>query len=466
MIYSLKKNSRVLLMLLIAFLSVLNRNNALAQRNYTMYGLSHLGQAHYLNPAFTPDANIYISLPLGMQSFGVSNSGFNLRHLLHSRPQDDSLVFDAARAVDKMGKRNFLTAESYNELLAFGFRIKDNYFSFSATNRLTTNFIYTDDLFRLALEGNGKSYLGKRANLGNIGYNLNSYMEYAIGYNRKVNAKLSVGGRIKFLSGIMNVNTKKTRLGLYTDAETFDLTLDGSASINSSGIKPFYDTLAPDNYNPLSNSINFKNFGIALDLGGTYKLNEKISLSASVLDIGFIRWKTDNANFDMKDINYTFDGVNLNQFLKDSVKSVTEQLKDTLNNIFTGSENAESYKTGLNTRFYIGGTYKLTNYFTAGFTLYNEIIKSRYRAAVIVSGNLKLNSWLGVTLNYSTYARSYGNIGLGLSLRGGPIQFFVATDNVLAFMAPQRSKNFHLSTGLNLMIGKPNKTVEKSAKFE
>ena len=31
-------------------------------------------------------------------------------------------------------------------------------------------------------------------------------------------------------------------------------------------------------------------FGMALDLGGVYKLNDNLTLSASVLDLGFINW--------------------------------------------------------------------------------------------------------------------------------------------------------------------------------
>ena len=93
--------------------------------------------------------------------------------------------------------------------------------------------------------------------------------------------------------------------------------------------------------------------------------------------------------------------------------------------------------------------------------MYNEIIKSNYRVAAIVSGTVQLKNWLSATVNYSQYARSFGNIGAGVSLRGGPIQFFVASDNILGFIAPQNSKNVHLSFRLNLLFGKPDKAINK-----
>lgn len=429
-----------------------------AQKNYTFYALDNTAQSHYLNPAFKPSAKIYVSFPLiPTQSFGASNSGFNLSDLLTERAQDDSLQLDPDQALSKMKDKNFMTVESYNEIFAFGIRVKKNYFSFGITNRFNANLIYTKDFFQFAVEGNGKSFLGERISLDDMGININSYMEYAFGFNREINDKLDVGARIKVLSGIGNVNTRKSQFGMHTDKTTFDLTLDGSAIINTSGVKPLYDSLAPDNYSPLENAYNFNNFGLAFDLGATYKLTDNIKLSASLLDLGFITWKTNNATFEIDDINYRFEGVNLNHFLNDSTDAVFDQFVDTLENVFSQEESDANYRTGLATRFYLGGTYKLTENIHLGATLYNEFIKSNYRAAAIVSGTIKLKHWLSATLNYSQYARSFGSIGAGVSLRGGPVQFFVASDNILGFFSPDNSKNIHASFGINLLFGKPDK---------
>ncbi|RYM34090.1 hypothetical protein ERX46_09020 [Brumimicrobium glaciale] len=436
--------------------------NAIAQKNYTFYALENTAQSHYFNPAFKPSAKVSVSIPgLSMHSFGASNSGFNLSNLFNERPQDDSLQIDPQKALSKMKDKNFLTFESYNEIFAFGIKVNKNYFSFGITNRLNASFIYTKDLFTIAIEGNGKSLLGERASFDGTGINLNSYVEYALGFNREINDKLDVGVRMKILSGIANVNTRKSEFGIHTNKTTFDLTFDGSAIINTSGIKPFYDTLATDDYMPSDNAYNFKNFGLAFDLGASYKLTEKIKVSASLLDLGFITWKTENATFEIDEINYRFEGVYLNQFLTDSTEAVFQQLQDTLKDVFSQEESSENYRTGLATRFYLGGTYELTEKFKVGATLYNEIIKSNYRVAAIVSGTIQLKNWLSATINYSQYARSFGSIGAGVSLRGGPIQFFVASDNILGFIAPQNSKNVHLSFGLNLLFGKPDKPINK-----
>jgi hypothetical protein len=449
---------------IILVLTLLFSSNIDAQKNFTLYGLNETAQAHYLNPAFKTKAKFYLSLPVAYQSFGVSNSGFKLNDLFQTRATDDSLVLNPNNALNKMAKLNFLTAEMHNEILAFGFKSKENYFSFSLTNHLVSNFTYPSDLFRFAIEGNGKSLLGKRASLDGLGFNLNSYIEYAFGYNRKVNSKLTVGGRFKFLSGIANVDTRKSKLGITTDATTFDLTIDGAAQVNTSGVKPFYETNTAT-FNPFKSILNFKNFGMAVDLGANYELNEKIAFSASLLDLGAIKWDTENANFVSNEVNFKFEGVDLNQYLNDSTYSFVDAISDTLNKVFDGYENSDSYISGLYTRFYLGSTYKVSKSFTFGATLYNEIIKKHYRPGLILSGNLKVNNWFAATINYSAYARSFANIGFGFSIKGGPFQWYLISDNILAFMAPQGAKNAHLSTGLNILIG-PKKDQEAKAKFE
>lgn len=453
------------------FVTAIISKNSFAQRNYMLYNMDYTAQSHYLNPAFVPNGKVYISLPLGMHSFGVSHTGFNVSNAFKKRPQDDSLVVDIPNIIRRSGKNNFVSAESYNELLAFGFKVKDNYFSVAVTNRLFASASYTRDLLKFAYEGNGESYLGKRINLNNTSINLNSYFEYALGYNRKVNDKLQVGGRLKFLSGVANVKTKKSKLGITTDSDEFDITIDGQYEVRSSGIRHYYDTLEDNKDFPIANLFNFKNFGIAVDLGASYKLTDKITVSASLLDLGFISWKYDNATFRSEDVKYTFRGIDLEKYFNDTTasnmyESIKENVSDTLNKIFTINENDRKYTTGLNTRFYLSGKYTFNQYYSVSATLFNEFINSKYRAALILSGTMRVKNWWGITVSYSNYGRSYGNIGLGLMLRGGPIQFFAATDNIIGAFAPYHTKNIHVSAGLNLLIGKPKKEEVKSARFE
>lgn len=434
-----------------------------AQRNFSMYHLEGAPQRHLINPAFKSGANVNVSLPvLGMNSFGFSHSGFTLNHLLYERPQDDSLEVRPEIAVQKMAGLNHVNFDMQNEIMGFGFRIKENYFSFSIMNRLQFNMLYPKDLFKFVVEGNGRDLLGQRANFDGLGVNLNSYIEYAFGYNRRFFDDFVIGGRVKFISGIANIHTKRSQLGIFTDAETFDLTLDGSMRLNSSNAGIFIeDEEAINTIDPIDYIARFANFGIGFDLGATYELDEKLTLSASVLDLGFINWKSNTQNYETNDINYTFRGVELNGYFdQDEENDPFENLIDTLENVFEQYSNSERYTTSLYTRFFIGGEYKLNEKVRATAMLYNEITNKRYRAGINVGVNAKLGEWLSASAHYGYYGRSWSNLGVGLHLRGGPIQYFVCFDNLLA-VNYFSVKNVHFSTGLSLMFGKPDK--EKKA---
>ncbi len=431
-------------------------HNLYAQQNFTMYSMTKLGQAHYENPAYRANGKVYIGIGLSHHSIGLNHSGFRLNKVIVPRAQDDSLTIDQEALKKSLWKRNYIMADVRNELFGFGLNVKKNYFSLAITNRIMSTIIYPKDLFVLALEGNGRSLLGNRASLDGLGAQIDGYIEYALGFNREINSQWRVGGRLKLLSGYANFSTKKSKLGLTTDEETFDLTVDGKFKFASSG---FRSMISSDSTNDegfdFTNAYNFKNFGMSLDLGATYNINDKITVSASLLDLGFIRWKTQTANYETDNLDFHFEGVDLNAFLHDSTDYL-DRLIDTLQSKVDKDFTYDPYTSAISARFYLGASYKVTDWFSAGITSYNQIVNNRLRSAIVLSGTIQLKNWLGFTANYSSYGRSWGNIGLGLSLRGGPIQFFVMTDNILGINY-YGTKNIHASFGINLLIGKLDK---------
>ncbi len=433
-----------------------------SQRNFTLYHLEGTPQTHTMNPSFRPSSNVNVSFPLGMQSVGVSHSGFTFNDLFKPRPQDDSLEISPSTAIDAMRDLNHVNVDVMNELFGFGFRVNNSYFSFSAVNRLQTNLLYPKDLFVLAVEGNGRSLLGKRASFDGLGFNLNSYVEYNFGYNQIFNENLMVGIRAKLLSGAANVTTSRSILGIYTDEETFDITVDGSMRINSSNLAMF---LEEDEEVPYQNFYNFSNRGLGLDAGVSYIATDKLLLSASMNDLGFINWNSNVRNISSSDVEYTFRGVDLNQLMNDSL-DVFDQMVDSLRSILNETEDTDSYRTSLYTRFYLGGRYQINKRVGATVLMYNEIVNRRYRAGLYVGLNAKLGQWLSASVNYGYYGRSWRNVGVGLSLRGGPVQYFIGVDNVMAGVNIGNHKNVHFTTGLTLMFGKPDKEKEPgSLKF-
>lgn len=425
------------------------------QQGFTLYSMSNMSQSHYLNPAFSPEAKGHFSFPgMGMHSFGVSFSGFNYAQLIRSRVQDDSLEIDLNNAVKYSAKMNFISTALRDELMSFGFKINRNYFSVSMTNRLECNFLLPGDLITFAAAGNGQ-FIGKRASYDGLSIHINSFMEYALGFNRVLGEKENfvLGARVKALSGISNVTTKKSKLGLYTDEDMFDLTLDGSLEMSSSGIGKFIDGGdTPDTRNILSNAYNFKNFGLAADLGFNFKASDKVALSASVTDIGFIKWKEDIKGYSTDSIDFSFQGLDAVAWFKDSTNTYWTELADSLEHRYVDLENSNPYTDNLFMNVFVGGKFYTGRSFYFGVALFDQIVNSNHRPGASLSANIKVKNWLALTVNQTYFARAYNNTGVGLCISPGPVQLYLITDNIMAAINQTHAKTAHFSFGLNFLI--------------
>ncbi len=437
-------------LLLVIGLATIGTSNLFSQRNFGFYsGFQNLSPSHYYNPSWNGNNKIYFSIGMGLHSAGLSNSGFKLKDFLTSRPQDDSLVVDPAGAINKLAKLNYLGINAQNEIIGFGLKKGKNYYSFGILNRLDMSFAYPKDFVQLIFEGNGKEFLGKRANLDGLAIDAVSYIEYGFGFNRELNSKWKVGGRVKLLSGISNVKTKKSVLGLTTDATTFDLTIDGEYDIRTAGI--------PDSNSVFDNNsfYNFKNRGVALDLGFTYKATEKITLNGSLLDVGSIKWTQNIHNYEDRDFSYTFQGVDINEALNDT--NYFQTLNDSLGDIFFINPTNNSYRTSLPVRLIVGGQYEINRLLSTGVVWFSDFTNGNYRPTWMLAGSLHVKNWFVVNMNYTVSSRSANNVGLGIALKGGGASFFISSDNVLAYLWPSSAKIAHMSTGLGFVIGREKK---------
>ncbi|MBI2257626.1 MAG: hypothetical protein HYU67_01870 [Flavobacteriia bacterium] len=421
-----------------------------------------LHQATYVNPSFIPKVKVYVALPIGMQNFYYGNTGITFNDLV-KKDDNGKYLFDSESVVSKLKDKNTLSFETQNEFFCVAVKAAGFYFSGSVVNRFKLDLTYPKDFVQFALEGNGANFLDKRASFDGLAFNLSTYMEYGLGVARKIGDKLSVGGRIKLLSGGTNFTTKDLSLGIYTDPNTFDLTIDGHGEINTSGFDGLFkdSSIVKTASDILKNNFNFKNKGFGLDLGASYDLNDFLTITASVIDIGSINWKNNTKNYVKEDFNFKFRGVDFNEFLSDSSKSATQILKDTITGIFKTNENSDSYKTGLGTKYYFGAFYKLGEKMNISLLFQDYKISKTHLPALTLGFNAAVKNWLTFNINYTYANKSWSNLGLGLSIKaGGPFQTYLITDNILGLFSRNSQKSFHICVGMAFAI-KDKKVTKK-----
>ncbi len=279
--------------------------NVFAQPEATMYTLSGVPQHVNYNPAFVPNYKFVLSLGTGSVHGHYSNSSFSYSDLAVRR--GDSLVADLVKFNSSLNKKNYITMAGDVEVFRLGIQLsKRLYFNWTVGTKVFARQMIPQDLTSLFINGTA-GFVNSSASFSPA-LEATSYLESAFGASYKVNDKLTVGGRLKLLRGIVNASTESSELRLSV-ADDYTMTLTGDVFARTSGIQNADDADVND---------YLKNKGFAIDLGATLKLTEKLSVGASLLDVGAINWKNDTYAYtlDPSVATYTFAGVDLLMVMK------------------------------------------------------------------------------------------------------------------------------------------------------
>ncbi len=467
---------------LIILAILLGTYSAQAQQDLTLYYMDYVPQKQYLNPAFKPNASVNIGLPVvSSVYFNHINTVFTPKNLFETNGNTTTLAIDNFKT--KIRNNNYVGVNLKVDLLSFGFKVKKNYFSFNVTENVFARANFSRGFLELPLYGNADfDHHGGVIDMKNTGVNFTHYREFGLGWQREISDKLSLGAKAKFLAGKSNVWTRRNTFKLETNPDDYNWNVSGEFDVRTSGLD---SNSAINNNDETGYLFNNKNKGFAIDLGGTYQLTEKINLNASIIDLGFIRWKSDNFNASTNDANFQFTGLDLTEFIyapdsvsSDSIDAAVERLRTAAENELGYSENNDAYTKMLMARIHLGGTYQLYDgKYTggkAGILIQSEFYNRKLRPSLTLSYNQSVGRWLNASVSYSMVNRGYNNVGLGVSANLGPVQLYAAADNILAtrltsfndngstqFAYPTNSTTTHVHVGLNLTFGRERRDTDK-----
>ncbi len=447
--------------------------NLLGQQSNTLYYMNEVPQSHLLNPATQPECSFYLGFPgLSPFYFSTDNSSLSLKNILWYDPELDSVITflhpkaDLNSFLKNFGKANYITEDVNLNIISFGFSISQMFFSFDLTMNESLKFTYPGDLVKFILEGNSE---GDVIDLSNTGIDINNYTAMAFGASRKISEELTVGAKVKMLFGLANLSTSNTDIQINTAVDQWNLRskFDVNASLpgvtiptNSDGNLDFDNLTFNDNLQVRDYKKMFtKNFGLGLDLGAHYKPIDKLTVSASLLDLGYIRWKSYTYNM-TQDASFDFEGIPVD-FNNDS-SDFGQMLLDSLKNTFTLTNSNDPYTTHLNGKLYLGARYQIIKQIGFGFLSRTEMIKGKLRQQFTLSTNFYPIKGFAASISYSIMNKTYNNLGFGISGRLGPLNLYLISDNIpLTYykvksspaIIPVNTRTFNLRLGLNLVFG-------------
>jgi len=438
---------------------------ASAQSTNSGYFLDNYTYRHQMNPAMANDFN-FVSFP-GLSNVNIAMRGsLNLSSVLYNVDGRTCLFTNPNIPVDEVMKnideRNKIGANIKLTLLAGGFKAWGGYNTVSVNAVTNVNATIPGAFFSLAKEGiANKTYDIKDMRASAMGY-----AELAFGHSRDIKQVpgLRVGANLKFLIGIANVDAyfNEARLTLGEDSWQAETNADIYANVGGFEYEHEYSEENQREYVSGANldgdgSIGPNGFGMALDLGATYRWRD-FTFSAAVLDMGFIsfsktRHASTNGTRTLDTSAYTFSA---NGNADNSFENEWDRLQSNLDDLYQLTDNGEtgSRSRALGATLNLGAEYPLPYYKRLKFGLLSSTrIYGKYSWTEFrFSANVNPVKCFSADANFAV--GSYGcAFGWLLNFKTTGFNMFLGMDRTLGKVTKQfvpLSSNASVNLGINI----------------
>ena len=397
---------------------------AMAQNLNSAYFTDQYAFRHTMNPAYGNEQN-YVSIP-ALGNINVSMHGnFGYEDVIMKNPRygidsDKKMTtfmnpyISDSKALDGFSTgNNRLTGDVNIAILSAGFKAFGGYNTVELNSKSSLGMVLPYELFEFARNTGNKTY-----DIGDINAHAQSYVELALGHSRKIDDKLRVGAKLKFLFGIAR------------------------ADFQFKNVKA--DLAGTDKWT------------VSGDVWGT--ADAHWTVSASLLDLGFISWSNDvqaankSKSFEFNgfhDTSVTSDG---NNTIENQSDKYSDQITDFINIQDKGDKGGRT--TGIGATLNVGCEYTLPVYRKMTFGLLSSTrIKGAYSwTEGRLSANWKPLKWLdgGVNFAVNSFTASMGYV---LNIHPKGYNFFIGMDHILGKTSKEcipLSSNANVSLGMSI----------------
>lgn len=456
---------------LLAASMMLTAGAAMAQNLNSAYHTEDYKFRHDMNPAFGNEQS-YFSIP-ALGNIGVSLQGnFGYGDVVFKNPHYDPEIdkkmttfmnpyISTNEALKGFSKgNNRIVGDVGVAILSMGFKGIGGYNTIEINSKTNFGMALPYELFEFAKNTGNKTY-----DIGDINAHAISYVELALGHSHNINDKLRVGAKLKFLfgAGRADLQLKNVKADLAAQ-DKWTVSGDAQANVSMKGftyksIDEDYSQEDKGTYKKIDDididGAGIGGFGMAVDLGATYSINDSWKLSASVLDLGFISWSNNITAANMQKA-FEFGGFHdvsvkdgQGVTIDDQADSYSDQIKDFINLQDQGDKGSRT--TGLGATVNVGCEYTLPMYKKLSFGLLSSTrIKGSYSwTEARLSANWTPVKWLdgGVNFAVNSFTTSMGWV---LNIHPKGYNIYLGMDHILG----KTSKEFiPLSSNASVNIG-------------
>ncbi len=371
-----------------------------------------------------------------------------------------SPLVSAEEALKNIGNTNRVGYDVNVTVLAGGFKAWGGYNTIAINARSRMGVKLPGELFRMLKLG----VTNQEYNIGNVNAFANALAEISFGHSRQITDKLRLGANLKVLLGMGNFDARLTKANMNLDRDYWTITTDAHFTANVKGFEYKTDVNDDTGHRYVNggeiNGYGIGGWGLGLDLGAVYDITPDWELSASVLDLGYVRYNnaiiasTQGERTFCTD-EYTF---NVNKDAPNSFSKEWDRVKDAFTGLYEmddlGNRGAQYRPLGATLNF--GLKYTLPVYRKLAFGLLSTTrIQSFYSwSDVRLSANYAPCKVFDLGVN--AVAGSFG-VGYGwvMNLHCTGFNFFLGMDRAPHKLAKQGlplNSNAQVNVGMNFLF--------------
>lgn len=465
-------SSKLIGVFFIMLVCTLSANAQFLRTSYFMEGTHYRQQ---LNPALTPTKG-YFNLPvIGAVNATVGSTSLGYQDIIDIIDDGDDF-YTKPDFMNRLKDNNKLNVNFSTEILSAGWYKGKNFWSFNIGLRTDIGANLTKNMFTFLneMETVEENWRNSNYDISGQQLNINAYTEIGLGLSRQINSRLTVGARVKALLGIGNMELKLNRVAMSAN-------LPSDQQINQWSSESYWNSMTPsqaaqaaqelkDKFNNYhanltvgaelkssfkglelqeeegkdyvtdfdfdSGKLGIAGYGFGIDLGASYKILDNLTVSASVLDLGFISWsksstKIASANPDPIDIKGSTYANMVDPNNPNTVMNAVNQLQNDaqgyMDRVTNGdvldydmlqlevSDAKESRKSRLASILVLGAEYGFfNNKLAVGVLSTTRFVQPDALTELTFSANYRPKSWFNVALSYSAIQSAGKSFGLGL----------------------------------------------------
>jgi hypothetical protein len=440
----------------------------ISQNNQILYDFDEIPQTLILNPGSTYSHDYFIGIPiLSGITFSGGLTGLTAYDILADDGRDiNNKISDV---IYSLGNDDSVVLNEKVDIISAGIRLGVNDFlSFGLYQELDFSFYYPTDIIKLFYEGTAN--LNKQYSMDGVNFKADMVGVLHAGISHKVNEKFIIGGRLKFYSSVFNAQTKNNTGQFYTSLGTDNIYrhhLVGVETLIQTAGLTFEEGEEVERKDFTERIDDFDNRGVGFDIGFTYKFNDQVHITGSLLDVGFVKNSNDistyyaRGNYEIEGLEFQFDEDVPQDYWQEFLEDFENKLP--IDTLYTSYNSYRPIKVNASLKYSFGKPHYEDCFYSnaddpyrnaIGLQLFsvNRIIKPQ--SAITLFYERRFGKVLRSKFTYTVDAYSSKNIGVGLSSKFGPINIYLAIDNLLYLENITKANSASFQFGINFIIDK------------